>query len=153
MDTEDVSEMILAREGVQRGRIVAADESGMLLVELAGDGGIIIPCACLETSGTRALELRAGDSVVVLLPDETDALGCVLGRIGRYRRVSDASSETGPKEPQAQLILAADQEVVIRCGASAISLRRDGRILISGLDIVSKAARTQRIKGGSVQIN
>ena len=43
--------------------------------------------------------------------------------------------------------------VTLKCGDGSIAMRRDGKILIKGLDLVSHAARTNRVKGGSVAIN
>lgn len=44
-------------------------------------------------------------------------------------------------------------EVVIRCGKASITLRRNGRIIIKGTYVESRSKGTNRIKGGSVQIN
>jgi hypothetical protein len=44
-------------------------------------------------------------------------------------------------------------EVVLRCGAASITLRRNGRVTIRGAYVETRAAGTNRIKGGSVQIN
>ena len=52
-----------------------------------------------------------------------------------------------------RLIVEADKELVLRCGEAEVVLREDGKIRISGVDVVSRARRRQRIKGGSVLIN
>jgi hypothetical protein len=44
-------------------------------------------------------------------------------------------------------------EIVIRCGKSSITLRRNGRIIIRGTYVETRAEGVNRIKGGSVQIN
>jgi hypothetical protein len=52
-----------------------------------------------------------------------------------------------------RLHVTARQEVLIECGKSSLRLRSDGRIVILGTDIVSRARRTHKVKGGNVLIN
>jgi hypothetical protein len=46
-----------------------------------------------------------------------------------------------------------EEEIVLRCGQASITLRRNGKILIRGVQVETRASGTNRIKGGSVQIN
>ena len=64
---------------------------------------------------------------------------------------SKVESETPPESPR--IIIEAGQELELRCGEAAIILTADGRILQRGTYISSHASATQRIRGGSVQIN
>ena len=52
-----------------------------------------------------------------------------------------------------RLVLEADQEMVIRCGKSRLTLTKDGRVLIRGEHVVSRATGTNKIKGGSISLN
>lgn len=49
--------------------------------------------------------------------------------------------------------LSANRELVLECGKSSIHLRRDGKIVIRGEQLVSRATGTHRIRGGSIQLN
>lgn len=49
--------------------------------------------------------------------------------------------------------LEGQDEVVLRCGAASITLRRNGKVVIRGTRVVSHAESTNRVRGGSVQIN
>jgi uncharacterized protein DUF6484 len=44
-------------------------------------------------------------------------------------------------------------EVVLRCGEASITLRRNGRVIIKGAYVETRARGTNRIKGGNVLIN
>lgn len=46
-----------------------------------------------------------------------------------------------------------EREIVMTCGKSTISLKRDGTILIKGMKVTTRAAGSNRIKGASVNIN
>lgn len=47
----------------------------------------------------------------------------------------------------------AKQQLILECGKCKITLTRDGRITIRGVEILSRASGTQRIRGGSIQLN
>ena len=50
-------------------------------------------------------------------------------------------------------MISAEKEILLRCGASSIQLRADGKVIIKGREIVSRAKRTNTIQGGMVYIN
>jgi hypothetical protein len=52
-----------------------------------------------------------------------------------------------------RLVLAAEKEIVMRCGQASITLTRAGKVLIRGAFLLSRSSGVNRIKGGSVQIN
>ncbi|MGO9599193.1 MAG: DUF6484 domain-containing protein [Isosphaeraceae bacterium] len=52
-----------------------------------------------------------------------------------------------------QLVLTAQQEIVLRCGKASLTLTRAGKILVRGTYLLSRSSGVNRIKGGSVQIN
>jgi hypothetical protein len=49
--------------------------------------------------------------------------------------------------------ITAEKELLLRCGEASIHLREDGKIIIKGRDILSRARRTNKVKGGSIQLN
>ena len=52
-----------------------------------------------------------------------------------------------------QLVLTAQNEIVLRCGKASLTLTRAGKVLIRGTYLLSRSSGVNRIKGGSVQIN
>jgi len=51
------------------------------------------------------------------------------------------------------VVLEAEQEVVLRCGDASITLRRDGKVVLRGAYVETRAKGLNRIRGGSVKIN
>ena len=100
-------------------------------VRVAGADGQIIAAECLSNVPV----LRAGDRVLVHLASSP---AVIIGRIGGI-----------PEE----LVVEAGKNLTIRCGTGSIRIRADGRVLIEGLDIVSRARRAQRVTGAQVVIN
>lgn len=52
-----------------------------------------------------------------------------------------------------RVVLEAERELVLRCGKASITLTRAGKVLIRGAYVSSHATGTQRIRGGTVEIN
>jgi hypothetical protein len=52
-----------------------------------------------------------------------------------------------------RVVLYAEHEIELRCGDAALILSADGRIQLRGTYITSHASATQRILGGSVNVN
>lgn len=52
-----------------------------------------------------------------------------------------------------RIVIEAQQEIELRCGDARILLTRDGIVQIRGTYVTSHASATQRIRGGSVQLN
>jgi hypothetical protein len=49
--------------------------------------------------------------------------------------------------------ISAQKELSLRCGKASILLREDGKIVIKGEEILSRARRTNKVKGGTIQLN
>ena len=52
-----------------------------------------------------------------------------------------------------RIVLTGEEEVELRCGEASISLKKNGKLVIPGAYVETRAKGTNRIKGGSVQIN
>jgi hypothetical protein len=50
-------------------------------------------------------------------------------------------------------IVEGEHEVVLRCGDASITLRPDGKVIVSGAYIETTATGVNRIRGGNVKIN
>jgi hypothetical protein len=119
-------------------RLVAIGGDGALLVDV-GDGR---QCYCdyLIARASEGLGLSPGDRVLVQpLPGE--ARPVVMGRIGAY-----------PAMPE-NAIWESAGTLTLRCGASSIDLRADGKVMIRGEDVLVRAKGTKRIRAGTVSIN
>lgn len=62
-------------------------------------------------------------------------------------------TEFAKRSPEDSLYFIAEKEIVLSCGDASITLHRNGTISIRGRYILNRATGTNRILGGSVQIN
>jgi hypothetical protein len=137
---------------LERGRVLAIDPNGDILVEASQEPSELVACDFLQTSEASMPQFRPGDQVLVHC-DNASGRGCVLGRIVHYDPTEPRKAEPPQPALPDRLVIEAGQTLTLRCGEGTITITQDGRILIKGRDLVSRAKRTNRIKGGSVQIN
>lgn len=131
----------LESPAAQQATVVDVLDSGEIAVRIEGRRGHVL-CDFLQTSRADHPLLQAGDRVLVVVPEGPSARPAVIGKVGAYRRPD-----------RRQVVIDADEELVIRCGEGSITIRKNGQVLIKGLDIVSHARKRNRVRGGSVQIN
>jgi len=136
---------------VSRAQVLAIRKSGSVLVVCELQGPRELLCDVLQSSEGSGLCLAVGDSVLVWLPEDEGERGVVLGRIGPGRAPA-AEPEEAQETPE-ELVIEAKENLTFKCGEGSITLRKDGKILIKGKDLVSRAQRMNRIKGGAVAIN
>jgi hypothetical protein len=129
-----------AESKLARGHIKSIDPVHGLLIAL-DDVSLEIWCDLLYSADSMSA-LVSGDAVLTWLPAADGSRGVVLGRIV-------TSTATKPRN----LALQATEKVEIQCGEASIAMRSDGKVLVKGTDVVSRATRTNRIKGGAVAIN
>ena len=140
--------------------------SGSLLVDFEGNrlgplpARTTVPLA--PEHHQRAIASRQG--VVLMFENGERSKPLVLGLVQEVSAspLVDAILEDLPTANQVEVTvdgkprvieLDAEQELILRCGQASITLRRDGKILIRGVYVETRASGTNRIKGGSVQIN
>lgn len=150
MKFDDVPLAFASRtEGVALAELIALDGAGGALVALDGDAGshaaLSIVDLRTEQLGRRVVvAFERGEAarpiVIGLVRGDDDGLLCQ--RAPRSVSVDDQT-----------LTVVAQQELVLRCGQSSISLRRDGRIEIRGETLLMQSTGANRIRGGSVQLN
>lgn len=135
-----------APAGVIVARLVGISDEGPILVQL--------PAATAPTSARTTVELSSSDvgSEVVVAFDAGDERRPII--LGRLQSGAQAPTQKMKLSADGQsLLLEADQEIMLRCGRSSITLTRAGKVLIRGAYLLSRSSGVNRIKGGSVQIN
>ena len=133
------------------GRVLAVRDDGSVLVEVEGANNDKLWCDLLHTSEHPTLRLSVADRVLLWFSPDGEEQGVVLGRIGTSHAPSSEAQENEHKPHE--LVIEAKENLTLKCGDGSITLRSDGKILIKGKDLVSRAGRMNRIKGGAVAIN
>lgn len=138
-------------------RVVGLDARKRVLVTAASSAQAA-PARLLTT--VRAEDLfdagGVGREVLVMFDggraDRPIIIG-VLQSEGEAALATTPASRNSPQSPEERLLIEAVTELVLKCGAGSITLRRDGKIVLRGTHLLSRASGPIRIKGGHVEIN
>ncbi len=159
--------MTLTRAAVSR-----IDSAGRVFLAASDDDGAEIACDVLEVSAGRDRAIAVGQAVLVAWANGSPLRPILLGPIaerltpaperGEARPADQAAGPAGPTGPGEGSVEriegrknhdSASEELVLECGPAEIRITGDGKIVIRGEHVLSRARGTHRIKGGSVAIN
>jgi Domain of unknown function (DUF6484) len=106
--------------------------------------------AIVARSLVRLSAEDVGREVALLFEDGARDRPLIMGRL--VEPVRDDAAPVVVADGQ-MLRLVAKERIELRVGKSSLIMEADGRITIRGTDLVSHASRSNRIRGGSVNLN
>jgi len=139
--------------GVVVGELLAITDDGKTpLITFPGQPGT----AAIRARTTVDLHGAHISRPVVLTFEGGDPFRPIV--MGVLREAAGWTLEDKPGEIQIdsdgeRLLVAAREQLVLRCGKASITLTKAGKVLIQGEYISSRSSGVNRIKGGSVQLN
>lgn len=139
-------------DGVVIGKVVTCDASGAVTVDYP-DNPADRPLFAASIALISADDI---DKDVALMFEADNPLRpVIMGRLQRSARQEEKKSAEAVnlQLDGKRLTFTAEQEIVLRCGEASITLTRAGKVIIRGEYLLSRSTGTNRIKGGSVQIN
>lgn len=133
-------------DGVVIGLVLGFQDAAPLVVFPGNEKDHAIPARSL----TRLSAADVGAEVALLFEDGARDRPLIVGRI-----VEPARNDAAPLvvADGQTLRLTAQERIELRVGKSSIVMEKDGHITIRGTDLVSHASRSNRIRGGSVNLN
>jgi hypothetical protein len=144
------------------GQLVGVSPEGSPLVEFEGSPRDV-PAATMLRASREVLEQAAarGERVVLLFDGGDPLRPIVVGFLAPSSQPAEGDTLEGvlPAVPDVaevdgkRVCIEGKDEIVLRCGEASITLRRNGRLVIKGAYVESHSKGTNRIKGGTVQIN
>ena len=142
--------------GVASGRIHAVAEDCTILVVTPSSSQAPCRAGTLVTVGPSDV----GREVVLAFTTERGDRPVILGLVeerGRSAELARIDLERSDVEDVRidgrSVHLKAADEILLECGQGSIRLRKDGKIIVKGLQIVSRAKGVNKIKGAAVSIN
>jgi hypothetical protein len=148
-----------ATAGVIVGTLVAIGEAGTPWVDFPGNH--LGPLEARSILGkSQAGQVALDRTILLAFENGNAAAPIILGVVQDTVRETPVTEvlRLHERSPEVvvdgrRLVLDASQEIVIRCGKSSITLAKDGRIIVKGTNLISRASRTNKIKGSTVRIN
>jgi len=119
-----------------------------VLVDFPGNTAGPLPARLLMDVSAEALRAAATahSQAALLFEDGNAALPLLVGllKLPREQEVSVDGE---------RIVLTGKEAIELRCGGASISLSKSGKLVIRGAYVETRAKGTNRIKGGTVQIN
>jgi len=150
-------------EGLRVGRIVSISKGGEVYVDFPGNPNDEVRACFAGSLNLNKLRdaASAGRSVLIVFENSDPGLPIIIDTMhSMLDEITEATEvELENEKPEDVLIdgrritFDAEEEIVLRCGKSSLTLTKAGKILIRGAYLLSRSSGVNRIKGGSVQIN
>lgn len=152
-------------DGAVVGRLHETSLPGALYVDYAGNAhGPLRARSTVPLSADQiSAALQGAQGVLLMFEGRDPALPIIVGLIqppapSPFAELLSTSRQPPARPLEASLdgervVLSAEREIVLRCGAASLTLRRDGKVLIRGAYVETHSRGVNRIKGGSVKIN
>ncbi|SDF21448.1 DUF6484 domain-containing protein [Myxococcus virescens] len=161
----DAEEPRVGSRGPRVGWLVGVDGEGNPQVDFEGNtAGPLSARTIIPMSPKVLADATARRPGAVLLFEQDDLSRPVL--IGLLQPAStsplveallsgaaDSESALDAHVDGRRVVLEGKEEVVLRCGEATITLRRNGKVVIRGVQVETHATGTNRIKGASVKVN
>ena len=148
--------------GNRVGKLVGWCEEGPLVDHSSNPHGPVVA----RTTGaldaeTAEAAIERGQAVLLVFEAERSDRPIIVGLIQEPRsRESHVEVKQKPADEKLEalvdgrrVVIEGQDEIVLRCGDASITLRRNGRIVVRGAYVETRAKGVNRIKGGTVQIN
>ena len=146
-----------AIDGVRVGSLVSVEKNGQIVVDYPDN-----PVRPLRARSIINLTM-ADESKEILLTFENGnpQLPIIIGLIQKQPVITETSKEVLLNRENVKdlsidgerIIFDAKEEIVLRCGEGSVKIRKDGKIIIKGINLVSRAKAINKIKGAAVNIN
>ncbi|WP_457155069.1 DUF6484 domain-containing protein [Mesorhizobium sp. P5_C1] len=140
----DVREHI---DGVVIGIFLGFDDAASPLVVFPGNPE---QTALPARSLTGLTSDMIGSEVALLFQEGDPARPLIVGRIVDPARKTAAPQVVRDGE---RVRITGEERIELRCGKATILMEKDGRITIRGTFVTSQASATNRIRGGSIDLN
>ncbi len=143
------------------GRLAGSNSQNDILVEYEGSGPIAAKLISTLNRGDLAKEEQRGREVLLVFDKGNLRRPIIIGLMGNA--LEDLVSFQVPAEDSkeiknvlvdgSRITIEAQNEILLKCGKGSILVRKDGKIIIRGTDILSRSSGRHRIRGASVSIN
>ena len=145
----------VAVPGARVGKLVEWSNDRGALVDYPGNPhGPVAARSIVPLDAERVARALAGAHEVLLVFDDGQSDRPIV--VGLVEPRAGSPEALAPREALVdgrRVVLEGKDEIVLRCGNASITLRRNGRVVVKGAYVETRAVGVNRIKGGSVKIN
>ena len=149
-----------ARVGAEAftGHLTGIDDEGRLLFRAEGsmDEPIAVAIGVPVADGALVKAARQQSRAMVVRTGDTPARWVLVGLVRERLSTQAVTARPGQLEVAMDgetLRLTAERDIVLKCGEASLTLRKDGKIVLSGTNVLTASRGPNRIKGASIALN
>jgi hypothetical protein len=140
------------------GHLEGIDDEGRLLfrAEGASEGSVPVAIGIEVSDAVLVKAARRGQRALVMVTSDPEPRWVLVGLV--RDRVSAKARDARPGQLEVRVdgekvCLSADRQIELRCGDASLLLRKDGKIVVSGTNVISASRGPNRIRGATVSLN
>ena len=151
------------------GTVMEFGQNGEIWVEVM-ETAAPVAARFLRTTQAPPPRLQTGNEVLIAV-DADQAIGYILGVVEPYVATPEADkavdTEAPPEEIEIgvpggsdkvrvtgrKIYIEASEEIQLKCGDGMILIDKEGKVVVRGTKVLSRARGLNKIKGGAVTIN
>jgi hypothetical protein len=143
--------------GNRVGWIAGSEPDGRVRVDYEGNSMGPVPARAVVAIPPDAVDGSSRQEVLLAFEAEDPLRPIVVGLLRSPTVLEGEAWLPGPPDAVEcdgrRVVLEAADEIVLRCGEASLTLRRNGQVVLKGVQVESRASGANKIRGGSVQIN
>jgi len=138
------------------GTISEMSPDGTPIVLVPGRSEGLEARCCVPEAAVPAPDALVGAKVLLLFVAEAHSRPIIVGFV-RERLWSDPPESRlvvkAPANSAETVVIEAEKQLVLKCGEGSINMESDGRIVIKGRQLTSRATEANKVRGAVVLIN
>jgi len=140
-----------ATAGAQVGYVVGFDGEGRPWVDFPANpsGPLAARLALSDIATAEILRDPIGCEVLLVFENNDLAKPIIAGRVRDRLPANGIEIHVRGQ----RFTVETDEDIELRCGDARVRMSRDGKVVVLGNDVVSRARGRNKIKGGTVNIN
>lgn len=145
------------------GTLVRVSEDGRPFVTFAGSRGEVLARTAISEPVAHEPAQLCGSTVLLVFDGGSASCPIIVGVVRERFRPGSEAAGSAPTQAQpsasahkihaASIIIEGEEEIVLRCGRGSICITADGRVVIKGTRLTSRASETNKVRGAVVLIN
>lgn len=144
------------------GTLIEVDGTGHPVVDFPGNvNGPLIARTLVQLHLHNEDPAKHPHFVLLIFENSDPRFPIIAGFVHEtlYSNNDEVSFSLHPSDPKElivdknRILFNAYEEVVIRCGKCSISLQKNGKVVMKGVQITSRASQSNKIRGATVNIN
>lgn len=135
--------------GVVIGILLGFDASTPLVVFSSNPKETALPARSLVELSREAI----GTEVALLFQEGDPEKPLIVGRIVQPAHIAHSADSVQVIRDGEHVTIVGQERIELRCGKARIVMEKDGHITIRGTYVTSHASATNRVRGGSVNLN